>query len=219
MDTLVGIKVGMSRMFDDAGNSVPVTILDMSTNRIGQVKLATGKDGYNAIQLAHGEAKKKRVNKAKIGHLAKHKAGLARNLHEVRVSAAQAAAAEVGSEVGVDDFTAGCVVNVAATSKGRGFAGVIRRHNFRSGRKTHGNSRAHNKPGSTGQCQDPGRVFKGKKMAGQMGNKTVTVRNLTVARVDAEQKLIYVAGGVPGAKNCPVILSMAAANFQPAGTQ
>lgn len=214
MDSLIGIKVGMSRMFDDAGNSVPVTVLNMSGNRVCQVKQASSADGYDAVQLAVGEAKKKRTSNAQVGHLAKYKAGLARTLYEVRVSPEVAAAAEAGSAARLDAFAEGTVVDVAGISKGRGFTGAIRRHNFRSGRASHGNSRAHNKPGSSGQCQDPGRVFKGKKMAGHLGNKGVTVRNLRITRIDIERQLIYVSGGVPGSINSEVMLHKAAALHQ-----
>lgn len=216
MDTMIGVKLGMSRMFDDSGKSVPVSVIDLSGNRVCQVK-SVERDGYDAIQLAHGERKKKRLSGGLIGHLAKHKAGLARRLCEVRCTAEQAAAVTPGDTVSLDAFTEGTVVDVSGISKGKGFAGVIRRYNFRSGRATHGNSRAHNKPGSSGQCQDPGRVFKGKKMAGHMGDRSVTVRNLHVARIDPERKLLFVSGGIPGATNSSVVVYVAAARFQRRG--
>ena len=208
MNKLLGYKLGMSRLFTDAGVSVPVTVLDLSGNRVAQLKSASGPDGYDAIQLAHGTRKKKRLGNAAIGHRAKHKVGLARTLKEVRCTAAELEGLESGAELGLEDFAPGALVNVTGVSKGKGFAGAIKRHNFRSGRATHGNSRAHNKPGSIGQCQDPGRVFKGKKMAGQMGARGATVRNLRVARVDAANKLLFVAGGVPGAPNSPIFVAL-----------
>ncbi len=198
----------MSRLFDEQGRSHGVTVLDVSGNRICQVKRADGADGYDAVQLAHGQAKKKRLSSSMISHLAKHKAGLARQLREVRCDADTAAKVEPGNEVGIDKFTVGALVDVRGTSKGRGFAGVIRRHNFKSGRATHGTSRAHNKPGSIGQCQDPGRVFKGKKMPGHLGAKGVTVRNLRIAHVDADRNLLFVAGSVPGASNSQIMVHL-----------
>ena len=208
MDKLAGYKLGMSRVFTDAGESVPVTVLDLSGNRVAQIKTASGPDGYDAIQLAHGTSKKKRLSNAEVGHRAKYKVGLARTLKEVRCTSAQLAGVENGAEVGLAAFAEGALVDVTGVSKGKGFAGAIKRHNFRSGRATHGNSRAHNKPGSIGQCQDPGRVFKGKKMAGHMGARGSTVRNLRVARVDAEKKLLFVAGGVPGAPNSKIFVAL-----------
>ena len=187
MKTLLGVKLGMSRLFRDDGVAVPVTVLDLSGNRVCQLKKADGPDGYDAVQLAHGERSKKRLSQAAIGHRAKHKAGLARRLREVRCAAAELEGLEPGQELGLDAFDEGLLVDVIGVSKGKGFAGGIRRHNFRSGRATHGTSRAHNTIGSSGQCQDPGRVFKGKKMPGHLGARGCTVRNLPVARVDRER--------------------------------
>lgn len=214
MNALLGVKAGMSRMFDERGSSTAVSVIDMSDNRVCQVRRA-GTDGYDAIQIAHGTAKKKRLSGAAVGHLAKHKAGLARRLAEVRCTAAEAEAATPGDALDLSAFKEGALVDVTGTSKGKGFAGVIRRHNFRSNRASHGNSKAHNKAGSTGQCQDPGKVFKGKKMAGHLGAKRTTVRNLRVARVDAEKGVLYVAGGIPGAARGEVMVRLAAR--QPAG--
>ena len=211
MNTLLGVKVGMSRVFDDEGTSVPVTIIDMSGNRVCQIKTnGSGRDGYDAVQIAHGERKKKRLSAAIIGHLAKHKAGLAHTLKEVRCTPEQAQSLEPGQLLDLAAFIPAALVDVSGTSKGKGFAGVIRRHNFKSGRASHGTSRAHNKPGSIGQCQDPGRVFKGKKMPGHMGNKGRTVKNLRIARVDQERNLLFVAGGVPGARNAKLVVRLAA---------
>lgn len=215
MNSLLGTKVGMSRLFGDGGDSTAVSVIDVSGNRVCQVKSSGGRDGYDAVQLAHGTKKKKRVTRAVVGHLAKHSSGLAGRLVEVRCSAGEAEGLSPGDEVGLDAFQEGGMVDVTGTSKGRGFAGAIRRHNFRSGRATHGNSRAHNKPGSIGQCQDPGRVFKGKKMPGHLGAERVTVKNLRIARVDREKSVIYVAGGVPGAGNSDVVVRLSAS--QPSG--
>ena len=210
MNTLLGKKIGMSRMFTEKGLSIPVTILDLSNNRVCQVKTADGSDGYNAVQIAYGSRKKKRLSNAVVGHLAKNKSGLAKTLQEVRCDDKIVKDLEVGSELGMEEFTTGLFVDVTGQSKGKGFAGVIRRHNFKSGRATHGNSRAHNKPGSTGQCQDPGKVFKGKKMPGHLGAKRSTVRNLKIAKVDEEKKLLFVAGGVPGAVNSEITVKISA---------
>ena len=216
MNTMLGIKAGMSRMFGENGVSAAVSVIDMSGNRICQVKCtANGRDGYDAIQVASGSIKKKRLSNAAIGHLAKHKAGLARRLREMRCTPEEAQAANPGDKIDLAAFKEGALVDVTGTSKGKGFAGAIRRHNFRSGRATHGTSRAHNKPGATGQCQDPGKVFKGKKMPGHLGAKRTTVKNLRVARVDIERNVLYVAGGVPGANNAELVVRLAAQ--QPAG--
>ncbi|MBF2735600.1 MAG: 50S ribosomal protein L3 [Betaproteobacteria bacterium AqS2] len=209
MKTLLGVKIGMSRLFRDDGVAVPVTVLDLSGNRVCQLKKADGPDGYDAVQLAHGARKKKRLSAAAIGHRAKHKAGLARRLKEVRCEAAELEGLESGQELGLDAFAEGLLVDVIGVSKGKGFAGGIRRHNFRSGRASHGTSRAHNTVGSTGQCQDPGRVFKGKKMPGHLGDRGCTVRNLPIARVDLERKLLFVKGGVPGANNAQIAVRVA----------
>lgn len=209
MNALLGVKLGMSRLFREDGVAVPVTVLDLSGNRVCQVKKAAGPDGYDAVQLAHGTRAKKRLGQAAIGHLAKHKAGLARRLREVRCDAKQLEGLEPGQEIGLDGFDEGLLVDVTGVSKGKGFAGGIRRHNFRSGRASHGTSRAHNTIGSTGQCQDPGRVFKGKKMPGHLGAQGCTARNLPIARVDRERKLLFVTGGVPGAANSEVMVRIA----------
>lgn len=217
MNALMGIKAGMSRMFGDDGASTAVSVIDMSGNRVCQVKGVDAKDGYCAIQVAHGTAKKKRLSNAAIGHLAKHKVGLAKSLTEVRCSPEQAQAANPGDALDLAAFSEGALVDVTGTSKGKGFAGAIRRHNFRSNRASHGNSKAHNKPGSTGQCQDPGKVFKGKKMPGHLGARQTTVRNLRVARVDRERNVLYIAGGVPGSANAEVVVRLA--SRQPQGAK
>jgi large subunit ribosomal protein L3 len=194
---LVGKKVGMTRIFAEDGHSIPVTVLDMSNNRIIQIK-QTEVDGYTALQLGFGQKKISRVNKAEAGHFSKAGVPVVRRLQEFRVSSEVAAQYQLGQQVEVSLFNAGQLVDVTGTTKGRGFSGVIRRHNFSSNNASHGNSISHNKPGSIGQAQDPGRVFPGKKMPGQYGADRRTVQNLEVIRVDIERQLIFVKGAVPG---------------------
>ena len=196
---LVGRKIGMSRIFTDDGVSVPVTVIDVSDNRVAQIKTPET-DAYAAIQVAFGERRPTRVTKALAGHYAK--AGIAAGavLREFRVAPEAVAAFEVGKAVPMDQFSVGQKVDVSGVTIGKGFAGVIKRHNFSSNRASHGNSISHNRPGSTGQNQDPGRVFPGKKMAGHYGCVRRTVQNLEVVRVDCERQLILVKGAIPGAK-------------------
>ena len=206
---LIGTKVGMTQIFGERGERVPVTVIAVGGNRVAQQKTA-GNDGYDALQIAYGERKVKRLTASLRGHLAKHQAGAARIMREFRDAKlpeakageeqkAESADGMSGVEIGADIFAVGDRVDVRATSKGKGFAGVIKRWHFSSNRASHGNSRAHRKPGSTGQCQDPGRVFPGKKMPGRLGGKTRTIQNLTIARVDAGRNLLLIRGGVPGA--------------------
>lgn len=216
---LIGTKVGMTQIFGERGERVPVTVIAVGGNRVAQQK-TTERDGYDALQIAFGERKVKRLTAPLRGHLAKHQAGAARIIREFRdaklpeVKEAKdgedgeskggegkdAAGGGIdGMEIGADIFAIGDKVDVRATSKGKGFAGVIKRWHFSSNRASHGNSRAHRKPGSTGQCQDPGRVFPGKKMPGRLGGKTRTIQNLTIARVDAGRNLLLIRGGIPGA--------------------
>jgi large subunit ribosomal protein L3 len=197
---LLGRKVGMMRIFTDDGDAIPVTVLDMSNNRVAQVKTAAT-DGYNALQVAYGKRKASRVNKPEAGHLAKAGVEPAEWLREFRVSAEVAGQHKAGSVLPVTLFAAGQRVDVQGTSIGKGFAGTIKRHNFGSQRASHGNSRSHNVPGSISMAQDPGRVFPGKKMTGHMGDETVTTQNLDVVRVDEARSLLLVRGAVPGAKN------------------
>ena len=197
---LLGRKVGMMRIFTDDGDAVPVTVLDVSNNRVTQVK-TDETDGYSAIQVAFGARKASRVNKPEAGHLAKAGVEAGEILKEFRVSADVAGQFKPGSALPVTLFAAGQMVDVQGTSIGKGFAGTIKRHNFSSQRASHGNSRSHNVPGSISMAQDPGRVFPGKKMSGQMGDATVTTQNLDVVRVDEARSLILVKGAVPGAKN------------------
>jgi large subunit ribosomal protein L3 len=188
----------MTRIFTDDGAAVPVTVLDVADNRVTQIKTPDS-DGYAAIQVTYGKRRASRVTKAAAGHLAKAGVEAGEILTEFAVTPEQLATFQPGATVGVDMFAVGQKVDVTGTSKGRGFQGVITRHNFSSNRATHGNSRSHNTPGSISMAQDPGRVFPGKRMAGQYGNVQRTTQNLVVVRVDAERGLLLVRGAVPGA--------------------
>jgi large subunit ribosomal protein L3 len=198
----------MMRIFTDDGDSIPVTVLDVSDNRVTQIKTPET-DGYTAVQVTFGKRRASRVTKPAAGHLAKAGAEAGTVLKEFRVDAAKAAEFKPGDTVAVSLFEVGQKVDIQGVSIGKGYAGTIKRHNFRSGRQTHGNSRSHNVPGSIGMAQDPGRVFPGKRMTGHMGDVTRTVQNLEIARVDAERQLILVKGAVPGAKNGQVVVSPA----------
>lgn len=202
---LVGRKVGMTRVFDENGASVPVTVLDMSANRVTQLK-SEDTDGYTAVQVTFGQKKANRVSKAQAGHFAKAGVEAGRGLVEFAVSAEKLGELTVGAEINVSIFTVGQLIDVTGTSKGKGFSGTIKRHNFGSQRASHGNSRSHRVPGSTGMAQDPGRVFPGKRMAGQYGNVKSTIQNLEIVRVDAKRQLLLVKGAVPGAVNGDVIV-------------
>ncbi|MFZ6690465.1 50S ribosomal protein L3 [Undibacterium sp. SXout20W] len=205
---LVGRKVGMMRIFTDDGDSIPVTVLDVSNNRVTQVKTPET-DGYSAVQVTFGQRRASRVTKAAAGHLAKAGVEAGTVLKEFRVDAAKASELKAGDVVPVGMFEAGQKVDVQGVTIGKGYAGTIKRHHFSSGRATHGNSRSHNVPGSIGMAQDPGRVFPGKRMTGHLGDVTRTVQNLEIARVDAERQLLLVKGAVPGAKNGQVVVSPA----------
>jgi len=205
---LIGRKVGMMRIFTDDGDSVPVTVVDVSNNRVAQIKTADV-DGYSAVQVAFGQRRPSRVNKASAGHFAKAGVEAGTMLKEFRVDAAKASEMKTGDVVAVGVFEVGQKIDVQGVSIGKGYAGTIKRHNFASGRATHGNSRSHNVPGSIGMNQDPGRVFPGKKMTGHMGDETRTVQNLEIARIDAERQLLLVKGAIPGAKNSQVIVKPA----------
>jgi large subunit ribosomal protein L3 len=202
---LLGRKVGMMRIFTDDGDAVPVTVLDVSNNRIAQIKTSET-DGYHAIQVAFGTKKASRVNKATAMHFAKAGVEAGQVLKEFRVEAAVASEYKAGSVVPVNLFAVGQKVDVQGTSIGKGFTGTIKRHNFRSQRASHGNSRSHNVPGSISMAQDPGRVFPGKKMSGHLGDVTKTVQNLDIIRVDEARQLLLVRGAVPGAKNGHVVV-------------
>lgn len=205
---LLGRKVGMMRIFTDEGQSIPVTVLDVSNNRVTQIKTPET-DGYSAVQVTFGNRRPSRVNKAAAGHLAKAGVEAGTVLKEFRLDAGATADLKAGDVVSLDMFEAGQKVDVQGTSIGKGYAGTIKRHNFASGRASHGNSISHNVPGSIGMAQDPGRVFPGKKMTGHMGDVKTTVQNLEIARIDAERQLIMVKGAVPGAKNGDVVVSAA----------
>lgn len=203
---LVGRKVGMTRVFTEEGESIPVTVLDVSNNRITQVK-TPAVDGYAAVQVAFGTRRATRVTKPQAGHYAKAGVEAGSILKEFRLDPAAIAEFSAGSVVAVESiFEAGQKVDVTGTTIGKGFAGTIKRHNFGGQRNSHGNSRSHRVPGSIGQAQDPGRVFKGKKMSGHMGDVTRTVQNLDVIRVDAERGLLLVRGAVPGHKNANIVV-------------
>jgi large subunit ribosomal protein L3 len=206
---LVGRKVGMTRIFTDDGDSLPVTVLDVSDNRVTQVKTA-GTDGYDAVQVTFGKRRASRVNKAAAGHLAKAGAEAGHVLREFRVTEQEIANFKPGAKVGVDIFKVGQIVDVSGVSQGKGFAGVIKRHHFSSNRASHGNSISHNKPGSTGQAQDPGRVFPGKRMAGHLGNVKRTAQNLEIVRIDAERQLLMVKGSIPGSRGRDIVVRPAA---------
>jgi large subunit ribosomal protein L3 len=205
---LLGRKVGMMRIFTDDGDAVPVTVLDVSNNRVTQVKTEQT-DGYSAIQVAFGERKASRVSKPEAGHFAKAGVEAGEILQEFRVTADVAAEHKPGATLPVSIFAVGQLVDVQGTSIGKGFTGTIKRHNFSSQRASHGNSRSHNVPGSISMAQDPGRVFPGKKMSGQRGNVTKSVQNLDVIRIDEARQLLLVRGAVPGSKNGHVVVSHA----------
>ena len=196
---LVGRKIGMTRIFTDDGDTLPVTVLDLSNNRVSQIKTPEI-DGYAAVQVTCGKRRAIRVNKAAAGHFAKAAVEAGSVLKEFRVTQEELAKLKVGEPIGVDIFKVGQKVDVTGTSKGKGFAGVIKRYHFKSNRASHGNSISHNKPGSTGQAQDPGRVFPGKRMPGQLGNAKCTALSLEVLRIDAERQLLLVKGALPGPK-------------------
>ena len=203
---LVGRKLGMSRVFNEEGKSVPVTVLQISSNRVTQMKTA-GKDGYDSVQVTTGSRRPNRVTRPMAGHFAKAKVEPGLGLWEFRLQGDEAAGLEAGGEVSLEIFEAGQCVDVSGTTIGRGFSGGMRRWGFRGGRATHGVSVSHRALGSTGHCQEPGRVFPGKKMAGQMGNVQRTQQNLEVVRVDAEKKILLIKGSVPGPRGKEVVIS------------
>jgi large subunit ribosomal protein L3 len=194
---LVGRKVGMTRIFTDDGDSLPVTVVEVADNRVTQIK-KPDTDGYAAVQVTFGKRRASRVNKAMAGHLAKAGVEAGTIIREFRVAEDALADLQAGGRIGVDIFAVGQKVDVQGTTVGKGFSGVIKRHNFSSNRASHGNSRSHNTPGSTGQAQDPGRVFPGKRMPGQLGAVTRTVQSLEIVRIDADRNLLLVKGSIPG---------------------
>jgi len=202
---LVGRKVGMTRIFTDDGGTLPVTVLDVSDNRITQIKTAEN-DGYAAVQVAFGKRRASRVNKPLAGHLAKAAVEAGHVLKEFRAPPDQLAELKVGGKVGVELFKVGQMVDVQGVTIGKGFAGVIKRHHFGGQNASHGNSISHRVPGSTGQNQSPAHVFKGKRMPGHLGNVRRTISNLEIVRIDADRQLLLVKGSVPGSSGRDVIV-------------
>ena len=205
---LVGRKCGMTRVFTEDGQSLPVTVIEVTPNRVTQMK-DIDNDGYRALQVTIGSRRAKLLSKAKAGHFAKAGVDAGRGLWEFRLAADEGTDLAVGAELKVDRFSVGQKVDARGCTIGKGFAGVVKRYNFHMQDATHGNSLAHRAPGSIGQNQTPGRVFKGKKMAGHMGNVMRTAQNLEVVRVDEERNLILVKGAVPGPKGGEIVLSPA----------
>jgi len=205
---IVGIKKGMTRVFDASGRSIAVTVIEAEPNRVTQLK-TQDRDKYRAVQITTGKAKQKRVNKPEAGHFAKAGIEAGRGLWEFRLGEGQGSDLDVGSELTVGQFFEGQKVDVTGTSIGKGYAGAIKRWNFHSQDSTHGNSISHRALGSVGQCQTPGRVFKGKKMSGHLGNRKSTVQNLEVVKVDEDHSLLLVKGAIAGAKGGRVIVKPA----------
>lgn len=202
---VIGRKIGMTRVFNEAGVSIPVTVIEVEPNRVAQTK-AVESDGYRALQVTVGQRRASRVTKPMAGHFAKANIEAGRTLGEFRLTEGEAEDIAAGTEYKVDLFEEGQKVDVTGTSIGKGFAGTIKRHHFRGKDATHGNSLSHRTPGSIGQNQSPGRVFKGKRMSGQMGNVQRTTQNLDVVRVDIERNLLLIKGAVPGSKGGNVIV-------------
>jgi large subunit ribosomal protein L3 len=202
---LVGRKSGMTRVFTEAGLSVPVTVVEVAPNRVTQIKTPET-DGYAAVQVTTGERKASRVSKSLCGHFAKAGTGAGEGLWEFRADVAEIAELSAGAQLTVGLFAAGQLVDVTGISKGKGFQGTIKRHNFHMQDATHGNSRSHRVPGSIGQCQTPGRVWKGKKMSGHMGDARVTTQSLEIVQVDVANNLLLVKGALPGATGSSVII-------------
>jgi large subunit ribosomal protein L3 len=203
--SLVGKKCGMTRVFTEDGSSLPVTVIEVLPNRVTQIKTLEN-DGYRALQVTTGNRKRSRVNKAQAGHFAKANVEPGLGLREIRLNDNDFADVVVGAEFKVDLFTAGQWVDVTGTTKGKGFAGTIKRHHFSAQDATHGNSRSHRVPGSIGQRQSPGKVFKGKKMCGHLGDVKRTIQSQQIVRVDVERNLILVKGAIPGAPGGKVII-------------
>ena len=205
---VVGRKAGMTRLFTEEGTSIPVSVIEVMSNRITQIK-TDETDGYQAIQVTTGSKKASRVTKPMAGHFAKAGVEAGRGLWEFRVAGDEAAELTVGGEVSIDMFEAGQKVDVTGVSIGKGFQGGIKRHHFTMQDATHGNSISHRSNGSIGMCQTPGRVIKGKKMSGHMGNKQRTIQSLELVRVDTERGLLLVKGSIPGSKGGDVIIKAA----------
>ena len=205
---LIATKEGMTRLFQEDGKSLPVSVLKVDTNFISQIKTKQS-DCYDSIQLSTKEQKEKYQTKSKIGHFSKNNLSLKKHIKEFRLDESQLDGLELGKEFDVNIFEEGQLVDVSGISKGKGFAGTVKRWNFATQDATHGNSLAHRKPGSIGQCQTPGRVWKGKKMAGHMGNVKKTVQNLKVVKIDEENSLLLVQGAIPGFNGSSVIIKPA----------
>ena len=205
---LIGRKVGMTRVFTDEGASIPVTVLEVVPNRVTQIKKLNN-DGYSSLQLAYGKSKSTKLNKSLVGHYAKASVEAGLGLHELRLSEEEISKYTTESILSVEIFQVGQKVDVTGTTIGKGFQGPIKRHHFSSNRATHGVSISHNSHGSTGQCQDPGRVFPGKKMAGHLGDKKRTTQNLEVVRIDSPRNLILIKGAIPGSKGSDVLIKPA----------
>jgi large subunit ribosomal protein L3 len=195
----------MTRLFTDDGDAVPVTVVDVSNNRVTQIKTPET-DGYAAVQVTFGKRRASRVSKPAAGHFAKAAVEAGHILREFRVEPDQLTSLKIGGQVGVDIFKVGQFVDVTGTAIGKGFAGVIKRHHFKSNRASHGNSVSHNKPGSISMAQDPGRVFPGKKMSGHLGAVQRTAQKLEIVRIDAERQLLLIKGAVPGSEGGDVIV-------------
>lgn len=202
---VVARKCGMTQIFTTEGNAIPVTVVEIEPNRISQVKTLE-KDSYQAIQVTTGSRRASRVNKPMAGHLAKAGVAAGRGLWEIRLPAEAVGQVQVGQELKLDSFTVGQKIDVTGTTRGKGFAGVIKRHHFSSQDASHGNSLSHRAPGSIGQNQSPGRVFKGKRMAGHLGNVRRTTQNLEVAAIDTHRNLLLIKGAVPGAPGADVLI-------------
>jgi large subunit ribosomal protein L3 len=205
---LIATKEGMTRLFQEDGKFLPVSVLKVDTNFISQIKTKQS-DGYDSIQLSTKEQKEKNQTKSKIGHFSKNNLSLKKHIKEFRLDESELDGLELGKEFDVNIFEEGQLVDVSGISKGKGFAGTVKRWNFATQDATHGNSLAHRKPGSIGQCQTPGRVWKGKKMAGHMGNVKKTVQNLRVVKIDEENSLLLVQGAIPGFNGSSVIIKPA----------
>lgn len=205
---LIATKEGMTRLFQEDGKSLPVSVLKVATNFVSQIKTKET-DGYNSVQLSTQDQKEKNQTKSKIGHFNKNNISLKKYLKEFKIEDDDLEGLELGKEFDVKIFEEGQLVDVSGISKGKGFAGTVKRWNFATQDATHGNSLAHRKPGSIGQCQTPGRVWKGKKMAGHMGNVKKTVQNLKIVKVDEENSLLLVQGAIPGFNGSSVIIKPA----------
>lgn len=209
---LIGRKIGMMRIFTENGDSVPVTVVDVAGNRVTQIKTRKS-DGYSAVQIAFGAKRPIRVNKPLAGHFSKAGSEAARLLKEFRVpSDEETVQLSLGSLIEIDVFQIGQKVDVSGVTIGKGYAGSIKRHHFSSNRSSHGNSKAHRKPGSIGMAQDPGRIFPGKRMSGHLGNAKRTIQNLEIIKIDKERKLLLIKGAVPGAKGGELIISSSVKN-------